>query len=119
MGKWLVAVFAALLLACPALAGQAHFSAVVSATETNTNTAISGMPGSGGNKARTVIIINDGPDEVFLNFTTGVAAASGAYLMANETMTVTGDGGNYITNVGLICNGSETATVRIFAFPTE
>jgi hypothetical protein len=66
------------------------------------------------------VIINDGEDEVYFETNYGVASTSGAYLNPGESIVVTSGGSPlYVENVGLICNPGETATVRIFAFPSE
>lgn len=114
MGKALIVFFLLLLVACPSFAGQPHFSAVVSVTDVNTNTPIVGVRGN------SVLIKNDGPDEVYFDVLTGEATATGAPLLAGEAIVVTAGGSPlFVENVGLICAAGETATVRIFAFPSE
>lgn len=120
MGKFLGTILILAVLACPAFAAQPMFTAEVSVDSTNTNTPITGMPGPGGNRAYTVVVVNDGPDEIFMNFTDGVATATGAPLGVGESLTVTAPQGTwYITNVGLICAAAESAMARIFAFPSK
>lgn len=117
MSKLLYAVLVLLLVACSAYAGQPYFSDSVNATDTNTNVSITGIPQ---NIAHTVIIINDGPSEAYFNLTDGVATVSGAAIESGESLTITSGNGSYpMTNIGIVCDTSETATVRIFAFPSK
>jgi hypothetical protein len=116
MGKLLLRLLIlAGLVACPVFAGQPHFSDTVAVTDANTNTAIDTLY-----RANSVLIINDGANEVYFDVATGVAVADGAPILPGESILITsGSGAYYITNVGLICDTGETASVRIFAFPSE
>ena len=117
MGRLFASFLLALLLVCPGFAAQPHFSAVVSVSQTNTNTDITA---GGLYRPASVLIVNDGANEIYFNLATGVATVSGASLNPGESIAVTSGGGSYpIENVGLICATGETASVRIFAFPSE
>lgn len=114
MGRLLIFLLALVLVAYPSFGGQPHFSATVSVTDVNTNTEITGIRGN------TVLIINDGAGSVYFDVLDGVAVPTGAALDAGESIIVTAGGSTlYVTNVGLICAAGQTATVRIFAFPSE
>lgn len=117
MGRLIGAFLIVLLLVCPALTSQPHFSLVVSATDANTNTDLTA---GGLYRANSILLVNDGPDEIYFDLTNGVAAVSGASINPGESIAVTSGGGAYpLTNLGLICAPGETASVRIFAFPSE
>lgn len=118
-GKLLVFLAVLLLVPCLSFAGQPHLSIVVSVSDVNTNTPVGEAAGVL-YKVHSLLLINDGPDPVYFNFTDGVAVATGASLGSGESISLTSGGGPYdVTNVGLICNPGDTATVRIFAFPSE
>jgi hypothetical protein len=101
-----------LLLIAPAWAGVTIFYQSVSATQTNTTVTIP-FP------AATLDIVNDGPDPVFVDFGgDGVAATTDVRLNAGDIYTLTPQGGTgRATVLGIICDTSLVATVRIFARP--
>jgi hypothetical protein len=109
-----------LFVVSSAYAGQEEFFEEVSATDTNTNVAISLTQSN--DKAHSVTIVNDdqSTDEVYYDTSDGVATTDNAYLKPGESRTIDSGGGAFpITNVGIICDTGETATVRVFALPSR
>ena len=101
-------------------AGQEEFFEVVSATDVNTTVTISLTQALG--LAHSVTIVNESTstDEVYYDMSDGVATTSNAYLEPGESRTIDSGNGKFpIASIGLICDTGETATVRVYALPSQ
>jgi len=87
--------------------GPDEFNQVVSATDANTAISF-------GFKARDVLIINDGADEVFVTLGSTIATLTKFELKVGEAIGITLE--SPTEGMGLICNSAETATVRVIAW---
>lgn len=115
-----IAVLAVLALALVCQLGAEPTYTKVSATQTVTNTT---LPAS----TKTVVLINDGTNEVYWRlFTSGETAAnattSSAELKSGESIALTFQPGStqeqpqaYYKTLSIICAAGETATVRVIS----
>lgn len=108
-------------LASLALAGQPTYFEEVSASDTNSTVDIkTGL----GQSADAVIIKNDGPNAVWVDILDGVAvegASENFRLDPDDApLNITSGGGQYrIGSVGIITGAGDSATVRVYAFPSK
>lgn len=123
----IIAAFVALLVVLGAVAqAGAHLRHYQSVSATQSNSAITTFTDnrSGGTSVTfrpyTIVVINDGANEVFADpGDDGVAtAAADVEIKAGESVTFVWDSrtpGDGYTSLGLICSTGETATVRVIA----
>lgn len=102
---WLAGLL--LLVAAVGIADAAISESVTTVAATAVNTTV-----TFGFEATTVIVINDGANEVFVTFSSGVATTASVRLNPGESLTW-----NWrTTQVGVICSAGETASVRVWAW---
>ena len=91
-----------------AYAADQQYYISVSATQANTTTNF-------GFTADNVIIINDGANEIYVDFTDGIATTSDLKVNSGEALSVS----FHTSTIGIICDTAKTATVRIFVTNRE
>jgi hypothetical protein len=88
-----------------------QYNTSVSATQSNTTVSIGFDPSY-------LLLINDGANEVFVNFTGAAATTSSFEIKAGESLGLTSEAeaDGYIgSRFDVICSSGETATVRVLA----
>lgn len=119
MSRYKLTVLALVLcLLTPILgwAGPPIYFTSVSVTSTNSVVTIDLDATS--DKAYSIVFINDGSKTAYYNLS-GVATTAHAPIKAGEHHSIPTDGAFPVTTLGLITNGSDTTTVRVYAFPMK
>ena len=117
--KRLILLVAILLTAAGvALAGQPFYTTTVSATQTNTTVDLKTNLGQ---DVHSLLVINDGANEIFINIQTGVATTADFRIEPTDAPYIfTSGGGEFALNtIGIICSSGETASVRLLALPSK
>lgn len=109
-------ICALLLLVSVGVAGVPIFYEEVSVTDTSSTVTIDLDVTA--DKAFSIIVTNDGANEIFVNFNGSPALTTHPKLLTGETLNVKASGGFSITTISIIASTGETATARVFAFPT-
>jgi len=98
-----------LLLLVSNLWAISQYDTPVSASDVNTAISF-------GFTATKVVLKNDGPNSVFVDFSDSVAATSDFEIKIGETLAISKDGSEAgFTQFGAICSAGQTAVVRTLA----
>ena len=97
--------------------GLPFYYVVVSATDVNSVVTVD--IDASDEKAFTLLLINDGANEVFVDFNNSIATSADFQLKSGEFINVSTEGGYDIRVFGIICSAGETATVRVLALPIK
>ena len=121
MKRFLASFVLLLGLALAARGTSLYYSGTIAATQANTATSFIDNH-SGGSaaafNARRVVIINDGPNAVYVDLKDTTATTADRKVASGESFSQVWDsglGGEGWAGIGLICAAGETASVRVWA----